>query len=428
MTSWLDHCHGLLLEGQSINIVGLSGSGRTRSIQCLAKSLNDGWTTLHWSAAELSSMSREAKRAAVRELQSSDGLPVLLIDDYGEMLVEQDGQWLERLLFSAVHEEPRDDGEYLRCVVCTAPRDREIVGAGSGLRERANVIFPDRADERLEGMAQMFGLTMEGLLRFCGGCSHLVPKRNVSPESNRGVARRLARERAPLWIGELDRGHQERLQVTVSRTSRWRKGDIDEALVPLIVPLAREKADECHMPDVFNPTDYLPLLLPERWPEMNMAVSARRFVARCGNEPRPIWIDNYLSDLERLDFQRLVAFLDVALQLRKEGAGLSILSRNFVDGRVVSPDQVSAALFAAGLSPSTAERLQWRLYDQRTFVNLHARQLFLPKRGRSFGLPIATMILGQAPVGNESDSDLPLTDFSIVHKVWKLAREVPGLG
>jgi hypothetical protein len=35
--------------------------------------------------------------------------------------------------------------------------------------------------------------------------------------------------------------------------------------------------------------------------DRDTAASARRFAARCGNEPRPIWIDNYLYDAVGLE-------------------------------------------------------------------------------------------------------------------------------
>jgi hypothetical protein len=74
------------------------------------------------------------------------------------------------------------------------------------------------------------------------------------------------------------------------------------------------------------------------------------------------------------------------------------------------------------LLPADEARIDWRLYDQRHSENLHNRQLLLPGRTTAFELPPATVIVGQYPVGNESDSEMLVRDHSAVRDAWSTAR------
>ena len=134
---WTDTCVDYLIGGESLNIVGLSGSGRSRGLHMIIEALDpSNWKSLIWTANDLATMTRREMSSVVEGLAGSSRIPVLFIDDYGEFLMERDGPWLERLLFGRVFEGAVDERTSLRCVVVTHPRDREIVSPGSGLRER----------------------------------------------------------------------------------------------------------------------------------------------------------------------------------------------------------------------------------------------------------------------------------------------------
>ncbi|MBK8332671.1 MAG: hypothetical protein IPL07_09875 [Acidimicrobiaceae bacterium] len=166
-----------LLEGQSINIVGLAGSGRTVTLLELEATLKADpafWSPLRWTASDVLARSEADIGEELRSLQASKGIPVLLIDDFGELLVTAHGKRLEQRLFALVSgADPNVEG--LRCVLVTTPRDRNIEVAGSGLRDRCKATHPARWRVSVEAVGR-FGCTDdEQLLAFCGGTHLLVP-------------------------------------------------------------------------------------------------------------------------------------------------------------------------------------------------------------------------------------------------------------
>ena len=72
--------------------------------------------------------------------------------------------------------------------------------------------------------------------------------------------------------------------------------------------------------------------------------AARRFGARCGNDPAPLWVDNYLSDPNRMDPAEFVKFLQLVLSILPMASGIRVLSRNWVDGHRVSGTDILTAL------------------------------------------------------------------------------------
>ncbi|MBX3313772.1 MAG: hypothetical protein KF906_05570 [Actinobacteria bacterium] len=427
--SWVEQCEAALLEGASINVVGLSGSGRSQSLHQLRDYLTkQGWSCALWTPEALDAMSRQDMKAGVSDLRDTTSLPVLLVDDFGDFLVANtNGPWLERMLFSAAHEDPTDDGEYLRCVLATYPRDREIVGPGSVLRERAKVIPPSPPVPAIGELDTWEASSPDDLLSLTGRSSLLASVGGPSPSSRRGNATAQTTAALPTFVGQLDGAHQKRLGTILGRAvpARWRENDADPILRPLMVAVSDASGVRCQIPEVVESNELLPLLLSERWPEREPRASARRFAARCGNEPNPIWVDNYLSDLERLDFNLLAGFLSYVIGLRPTGTGLRLLSRDFVAGHRVQPKDLGIALAGAGLGANVQERIEWKVYDQRLGTNLHRRELLLPRRGAGFSLPIVSMLVGQSDLGNETDAELTLPDAAPTHAAWANGVPVP---
>lgn len=421
----MNEVEGWLLEGHSLNIVGLPGSGRTEAlieVESVLQADPAVWSCTRWNHAEVLAKSDTELLEDLRSLKATEGVPVLLIDDFGELLVTARGKKLEQRLFTLVNDS-NPDAETLRCVLVTTPRDRNIEVPGSGLRERCKTVFPRRWRVAPE-VAGRFGCSDDQqLLAFCGGTHLLAPTREREPASERGIAMQVARSAAVTWIGQLRDEHHRRLGDILSRPpatpSTWRAGDIDEALVPMIISTAEGK---CHLVDALRNADIPDLLSSEHWPSKNPAASVRRFVARCANEPKPRWIDNFLSDTSWLSPTKLARFLSEVLEAL-DGRTLEILSRRQVGDTTVEPSDLAAALRSAGITPDQESRLDWRMYDVQR-GNLHDRQLLLPGRTEAFKLPPATVIVGQTQAGNESDAELPVRNHDAVRAAWSSASSI----
>lgn len=416
---------GWLLEGHSLNIVGLAGSGRTCALLDIKSALLGDpsmWSCAHWTAPSVAAATDAELVEELRVLKESGRVPVLLIDDFGELLVSARGKRLEQRLFTLVSDSD-DNREALRCVLVTSPRDRSIEVPGSGLRERCKVVFPSRGRIAPE-VAGRFGYgDAQDLLNFCGGTHLLAPSRPADPASERGVAMQRARSVAVTWIGELRPEHHRRLSNILSRAaaapSSWRTNGVDEALVPLV---NCNPSQRCHVVDAMRNAEISDLLVSEQWPSRSTAASVRRFVARCGNEPVPRWIDNFLSDTNTLSPTLLVRFLSGVLEALG-GRRLEILSRRQVGAAVIDPAALVADLRAAGVTSQLESRIDWRMYDLSA-GNLHDRQLLLPGRTEAFKLPPATVVVGQTHAGNESDAELPVRDHGAVRQAWARASSI----
>lgn len=427
VVDWLDDCLERLISGESLNVVGLDGSGRSTSLKRIASSLDpDDWITLSWSVHDLKSMSRREVRAAVDGLSDPNRIPVLLIDDFGQNLLTDDGPWLERMLFSKVHESSDDSRPSLRCVVATHPRDREIVGPGSALRERCRQLAPAAGEFTEDTLADFGCVHSDELVALTGGNAHLLAPGGRTPEERRGVIRPVAQRHVPRWVGQLDQSHQARLATILKRPSpaRWRVEDADPVLSPLVVRSTTNSGSVCLAPECIDTGEVQTLLVGEPWPRFSVDASARRMAARCGNEPSPIWVDNYLSDFSQLDSVALVRLLAVWIDLLPTLDHVRILSRNWVGGERVYASTIVQSLEDAGMTDEIGSRIEWRIYDQRNSVNLHRRELLLPRRGTAFTLPPAQIIVGQTDPGNETDAATPLVSSSATSAAWNDAVKV----
>lgn len=429
--NWTDECVDHLIGGGCLNLVGLDGSGRSNSLNIITETLArdpSDWTCHMWCPGDLATMHRRGIISAIDALHQTSRIPVLLIDDFGEVLMTADGLWLERVLFSHVFEAAEDNGPSLRCVVVTHPRDREIVGPGSGLRERARHLYPPPITPTKQELADFGCATAEELLFLTGNNNHLLNVGGDTPDARRGVARSTARKRLPRWVGQLDTGHQNRLGAILDRSQppRWHPDDGDPLLTPIVVPNPSESPARCAITEFVGVEDLRQLLVGQPWPDRDLRAAARRFCARCGNDPSPLWVDNYLSDTHQLDFALLLEFLQIALSELSSAENIRLLSRNWVDGRRVYASEILEALKEAGISPELEGRLQWRLYDRQFNENLHRRELILSSRRSSFNLPPVRIVIGQDPASNETDSAVAFPSSATAYKAWKNGTKVIG--
>ena len=282
----------------------------------------------------------------------------------------------------------------------TEPASDETVaawGPGSGLRERARYVHPPPRDPPAQELADFGCTSAEELLLLTGNNNHLLGVSGETPNARRGLAKSKAQEWLPRWIGQLDTGHQSRLGAILDRRHppQWRHDDADPSLTPIVVAKRSDDPPRCAITSSIAVEDLRRLLVGQPWPERDLKASANRFSARCGNDPTPLWVDNYLSDTSLLDFTKLVEFLEMILSNLPRVAYIRVLSRNWVDGRRVYASDILTALQQAGISQEHKNRLHWRLYDQRNNVNLHRRELILSTRRAAFSLPPARIVIGQ---------------------------------
>jgi len=431
VVDWTEACVDHLIGGGSLNLVGLDGSGRSRGLRMIADALDPSdWTYLVWSPSDLATMQRREVNAAIDALCDDDRYPVLLIDDFGELLMASIGPWLERMLFSRVFEASSHDRPSLRCVVVTHPRDHEIVGPGSGLRERARYVHPPTRDPTGQELAEFGCTNAEELLLLTGHNNHLLAVSGETPDARRRLAKSKAKEWLPRWLGQLDTGHQSRLGAILDRRhpSRWRHDAADPSLTPVVIATRSDDLPRCAVTGSIAVEDLRQLLVGQPWPERDLEASANRFTARCGNDPTPLWVDNYLSDTSLLDFSKLVEFLEVILSNLPRIARIRLLSRNWVNGRRVCASDILTALRQAGISPAHESRLHWRLYDQRDDVNLHRRELILSTRRAAFSLPPARIVIGQDVASNETDAAVAFATTAPASAAWKSGVTVVGGG
>ncbi|MYH00941.1 MAG: hypothetical protein F4010_00315 [Cenarchaeum sp. SB0669_bin_11] len=428
---WADDCVDHLIGGGALNLVGLDGSGRSHSLRMIADALDPSdWTHLVWSPSDLATMQRREISAAIDVLNHDDRYPAILIDDFGELLMTSIGPWLERTLFSHVFEAHSHDRPSLRCVVVTHPRDHEIVGPGSGLRERARYVHPPPRDPPAQELADFGCTSAEELLLLTGHNNHLLGVRGETPSARRGLAKSKAQEWLPRWIGQLDTGHQSRLGAILDRRHppQWRHDDADPSLTPIVVAKRSDDPPRCAITNSIAIEDLRRLLVGQPWPERDLKASANRFSARCGNDPTPLWVDNYLSDTSLLDFTKLVKFLEMILSNLPRVAYIRVLSRNWVDGRRVYASDILTALQQAGISQEHKNRLHWRLYDQRNNVSLHRRELILSTRRAAFSLPPARIVIGQDLASNETDAAVALASSAPASTAWNSGVKVLSAG
>ncbi len=393
----------------------------------IAEALDPGdWITCTWSPSDLASMERREIVESIDLLQQDGRIPVLLVKDFGEFLMTSHGPWLERFLFGKVFEDAGDQLQSLRCVVVTHPRDREIVGSGSGLRERARHVHPpDRVPSRQE--IASFGCTdAEELILVTGLNKFLLAVGGKTPDSRRGIARSIAQQRLPSWVAQLDVGHQYRLEDVLNRAQppRWRQDEADPSLRPIVVPERSEEPPRCAIPESIGAEDLRQLLVGQPWPDRDLLASARRFCARCGNDPNPLWVDNYLSDTRQLDFARLVEFLELVVSALPTAKSIRLLSRDWIGGQSVDTAKIRTTLLDAGISSRLQRLLRWRLYDQRIHSNLHRRELILGSRRGSFSLPPARIVVGQDSASNETDSAVGFASSASTIEAWQGGFEV----
>ncbi len=424
---WVDRCVDHLIGGTSINVTGLAGSGRSRALSLIAKELEESdWQILHWTPA---SVPRE-KRDLAQQLDvllATDKIPVLIVDDYGEIVSTQN-RWLDSLLFARTALQHGSDKHALRCVVATYPRDRQaIVSDGSGLLDRAYPMVPETEIGTQQDASRFGCRDASVLLSLTGGNSHLLSVGGSTPDERRGNVRSAALRWLPRWIGQLDEMHQSRLADIVGRANpaTWKPQEADPVLAPLVLPRHSADSLHCQVLESVDPQEILPLLMRQPWPYGDTRTAARRFCARCGSDLNPLWVDNFLSQLADPEWQYLVEFLQSVTDILGSDSRIDILSRDWIPpNHLVSPGDIRNGLQHGGITDAVKSRLRWRIYDRGRGVNLHDRQLILRSQNAVFQLPPAKDVIGLTRGGNVSDPAVARAVSIPARQAWKDARVV----
>lgn len=428
LVNWIEHCLNLLVEGKSINICALDGSGRTNSLEQLKERLSsEKWPLLYWDSAKFREISLERAATEINALIEQRGCPVLLIDDYGSGLLSQQGKRLEETLFKRAYA-PSVDMEALRCIVVTHPRDTEIKTELSGLLERAERVHPENPSVSARA-ASAFGLTdVESLRRMSGANSHLLSANGQTPRERLRILRSTAQRLLPQWIGQLSDRHQRRLADIIlrQRPPTWEPHGLDPDLLPLVFPQTARSSTRCGHIEAVTADEIAQLLVGEPWPYGDRRTAARRFRARCGNEPKPLWVDNFLSAMASNQWNQLVEFLTTILDDQASIDQLCILSRDWISRRHVEPSDIQNGLRAGGFPKRLASRLCWKIYGGKGAGNLHGRQLILRSRTAVFALPPGRDVIGLVDRGNEADAVVSIDNSIEPLRAWRAARTAYG--
>ncbi|MYH00079.1 MAG: hypothetical protein F4144_11450 [Acidimicrobiaceae bacterium] len=392
-----------MIDGDSLNIVGLDGSGRSTELHNIIDELDSDWLVLHWRLSDLHRMRRTEVNYHLDNLSHPDKIPVLFIDDFGAFLVTDDGLWLDQLLFFRVNQVYPDDRWSLRCVIVTHPRDNEIVTDGSCIRDRAKLVHSPHRPISEHQMSRFGCATDEEMLLLTGCNNHLLQVGGINPNQRRGNLKTTAHKLLPRWVGQLRVRQQNRISMILRGKTLWDEEDSDALLSPLVVPKAAHSPVRCSIVSCIEKASLGELLVGAPWPDRDLSAAARRFCARCGNDPTPLWADSFLSDQDSLDFKQLIHFLGMIASNSGHLSSLRILSSNAVAGQPINPQRIASQL--ANLPDELVPRLEWRLHPRSVrSSHLHQRQLVLEKRRDAFSLPPATTVIGQRGAGNETDA------------------------
>jgi len=409
-----------LFEGKSFNLVGLPGAGRSRLLAALAASLpSTGWSVESVTGETLKGMAPKELRRWLAELRTRES-PVVLIDDYTDLLLSGEADRVERQLFAASQGAPLSDSDPIQVVLSTVPRDAEIFSYSSGPRERMTVV-----DEFEVGTHRAFSGLKEGPAweAATGRNPHFLPSAPDGQSSGTGVNQR-SRALASWYVGALHIENMARLNRVLApgRHPTWRD-EVDSILMPVVGP--QEEGDRVvAVPGPIDVEAYRALLLQQQWPDKDLATSAARFRARCGLEPAPLWVDSYLSD-SGLDFGSLVTFLSEVLEAHDSPSSLRILSRSdLAQGSALTHAAIAQSLVDAGADASLLARLDWRLFKAAASGAQHDRQLILHRRQSAVALPPADRLLGTRAIGNSNDSFLATQDHQSVLTAWRSASRI----
>ena len=401
----------LLFEGQAVNLVGLPGTGRTVLLGLVQAGLQrEGWEVLCWTGADLGGRSARELRQDVVAWCGEPAFRALLIDDYGTVLGTEVGERLEMLTDSVAFSDAVDPHEMTRVVIVTTPRDEEIPGPSPGIRERAHIIAvpPVLSQGALSARQSAWGwdaaINHVARIGMYGPLVSAVPR---GLDQEWGVARRLAREAAPILVGSLSARHQRRLGEIWHRypekPSGWREGQ-DEVLRPLVTrDIDSPRALAVPTP-VFRGAGLASLLICEPWPDRDFRGSARRVRARCGKDLSPLWVDPYLARLDDGGMACLTRFLGAFFTGAPVGLSLRILTER---------DPAAVALTVAELAQRFDAFFGGRSWQTHVQVRLgsrdvrgHARYLCVHRHHFMSALPPCDRVIGRRDIGDDAESIL----------------------
>lgn len=418
--TWLDARVDELHTGRSLNVVGLSLSGRTSSLELLsAEMVKFGWACVKWNLQDVATKSKQELHSSIAAIRQNASYSILVIDGFGDALLTAAGRALDTLLFQHITAPPAaGEGEF-RCVVQTSPRDQEVPSDGSSVRDRLRRVPVAPASE-CGIVPSSFGFAQGSPPSECCGEGYgMLSERVTAADSQVGLFLAGVRTRAAQFVGELSEASDERLGRILATSSASWDDDLDPFLKPLVARVTGSNGVRAELSDARIADALRPLLLSSAWPD-TVKLAAQRFAARCGNEPRPLWSDPYLL---AADEARLKDFVAEAIRCRPQMESLRMLCADFANDKRFTTSEAAAwwrsVLADLGTDASRVEVRMITAGQDRT--ELHRRGLSLRRRNSFCSLPPVDRMLLNRPIGNEYDQSKRRHDPH-AEAAWRRAR------
>jgi len=362
---------------------------------------SEGWHCRHWTPTLVAGKPKRQLQQDISDMRSAHDFSVLFFDDYGDALITSIGPWLDTMLFEHVMSRPDDGRGAFRFVAVTRPRDADIRVPGSSVRERLRAI-PVAPAHECGILASDFGFPAGSQPKDCCGEGFgLLSTRISGAIDQRGIFSANAVQLAVQHAGELTARHDARLHRVLSTGSATWDPELDGFFKPLTMRVEGSPFDKVVPTDQRAGAKILPLLITSPWPA-DLVDAGRRFAARCGNEPLPLWTDPFLLAVEDTKIQDFIAAVRNSLP---PTTTLRILCSDYVnDAPMTRADASARASWMAGDLAATGPQIEVRMVTtgaDRT--RLHRRGISLPRRRSFCTLPPVDRMLSIRSIGNEFD-------------------------
>ncbi|GHF74984.1 ATP-binding protein [Streptomyces griseosporeus] len=410
---WVDQVCEYLIDGETVIVRGVPGSGKTVLLEAVARELGET-SVCTWGRDYTDDNQQERTTAfqeGVRKALDRHGAAHLLFDDYPHALRNTHGLRLQRQLLQLLvdGEQAVDTGALL---TGRWGRSMHLVSSGSPLVARARVVALPVAREA--DFAEVGCAGSADALEAVGGNAALLGK--VVPVLGRAAlhqVRDTAEALAPKWIQDVPWEAASWIKRVVRGGPAALPADDSaiEALAPLLVP-AGERRDGTPRYGVVRAlhADAARATLDGRaptWPATWQA-SVKTFCGFLSGVPEAVWVDRYMAAKPA----QLLRFVGAVRAVCRTPLRL-LIAKNPND----------TALTAADVAAFARERCQVRIMHPGDRKQLHDRQLiFLGDLEGGVVLPTARVLMSQDPPGSAVAVRAPTLDRKLILDAWGRAR------
>ncbi|MGW3890470.1 hypothetical protein ACWD69_17420 [Micromonospora chokoriensis] len=406
--SWVElrrAIHSKMLQSRIVNLIGLSGSGRT---SLLALIVND-WRSAGFAAIVIDDISTpETFRDDAQEQLTGTDPWLVVVDDFDALLNgPSGGQWNDVLNGHCVNVKL---GEKPPAVILVSDSRFSLLDlARRSLIADAitdTVAPPQISVDDLVAIGWKSSSKARQSLDQYGSFPRLLTEsRAGSVEA--GIADAILLSVVPGVTGALA---QRLRQLTRRNGVKSQPHAMDDQLSPL---LSRD-GDQVMCAAHFVDAGYAQLIegASQFWPR-SLQDSARRFASRLFLSKEAIWLDRYIGSTPR----QLVKFLDLVAGVRGEFK-LRILSElssvNAIAGANRQFVKTEFERLTAG-----GFNVRWQALHPNDVRTVHARQLIFPNVPGIYHLPPVDRLLDTAAVGNEVDAFISkFGDWEAGERLW----------